>query len=197
MLACVCSLLHRALPWLISCFRQFKINNSAPYTLKSSLVNFNPILNTLYSPNIGQIRRLATGLVKGFRRFPNEERLRRLGLHSLNRNRLCGDLIAAYGVFSGGLDMDPILFLFRQCGQASKILQGRHLLYTSPHFFCSRPFSQLFQTATRFNIGGFVFNSLVIPPTQITLFLFALSYSLNNNLLTCITTQTLKLLSIL
>ncbi len=39
-----------------------------------------------------RIQRLATRLVKGFRRLPCEDRLRRLGLHSLRRRRLCADL---------------------------------------------------------------------------------------------------------
>ncbi len=53
-----------------------------------------------------QIHRLATRLVKSFRRLPYEEQLRRLG----RRRRLRGDLIVVYKMFSGGLDMDPSLF---------------------------------------------------------------------------------------
>ncbi len=76
-----------------------------------------------------QIQRLATRLVKGFRRLPYEERLRRLGLHSLHRRRLRGDLIVAYNVFSGGLDLDPSLFFFLPVrpglrGHFFNILQG-------------------------------------------------------------------------
>ncbi len=41
-----------------------------------------------------QIKRLATRLVKGFRRVPYEKRLRWLGLRSLGRRRSRGNLIA-------------------------------------------------------------------------------------------------------
>ncbi len=54
-----------------------------------------------------QIQRLATRLVNGFRRLLYEERIRRLGLHSLRRRRLRGELIVVYKMFSGGLDLDP------------------------------------------------------------------------------------------
>ncbi len=40
-------------------------------------------------------------------RLPYEERLRRLGLHSLRRGRL---LIVVYKLLTGGLDLDPSLF---------------------------------------------------------------------------------------
>ncbi len=59
---------------------------------------------------LGLIHRLATRLVKGFRRLPYEERLYRLGLHSSHRRQHRGDLITTYEVFFGGLDLDPRLF---------------------------------------------------------------------------------------
>ncbi len=76
------------------------------------------------SPNLAadadcleQIQRLATRLVKGFRRLPYEERLRRLSLHSSRRRRLHGDLIdlmqCVFRIVSG-----PQSLFFRQCGQA-------------------------------------------------------------------------------
>ncbi len=66
-----------------------------------------------------QIQRLATRLAKGFRRLPYEERLRMLGLHSLRRRRLRGDVIVEYRIIGIlGLDLDSSLFLFRHCGLA-------------------------------------------------------------------------------
>ncbi len=46
------------------------------------------------------------------RHLPYEERLQRLGLLSLQRRRLQDDLIIAYKIFKGLLDIDPnMLFL--------------------------------------------------------------------------------------
>ncbi len=63
-----------------------------------------------------QIQRLAPRLVKGFRRLPYEERLPRLGLHSLRRRRFYRDVINVYKMFPGVLDLDPCFFLLRQSG---------------------------------------------------------------------------------
>ncbi len=97
----------------------YKMFTGGPQPLLSSA--FAALYNTLIrphleyarqacSPNIftdadclEHIHRLATRLVKSFRRLPYEEQLRRLG----RRRRLRGDLIVIYKIFSGG-----------QCGQA-------------------------------------------------------------------------------
>ncbi len=44
------------------------------------------------------------------RHLPYEERLQRLGLHSLQRRRLRDDLITAFKIFKGLLDIDPNFF---------------------------------------------------------------------------------------
>ncbi len=49
-------------------------------------------------------QRLATGMVKGMRELPYEDKLRRLHIFSLERRWLCGDLILAYNTFHGRLD---------------------------------------------------------------------------------------------
>ncbi len=64
----------------------------------------------VYADCLGRIQRLATRLLKCFRRLPYEERLRWLGLHSLRRRRLRGELMVVYKMFSGGLDLDPSPF---------------------------------------------------------------------------------------
>ncbi len=52
-----------------------------------------------------RIQRLATRMVKGMRELPYEDRLRRLNIFSLKRRRLRGDLILAYNIFHGYLDL--------------------------------------------------------------------------------------------
>ncbi len=70
-----------------------------------------------YSPNLvadinnlERIQRLATRLVSGIRHITYEDRLQRLSLHSLQRRRLRVDLIIAFRIFTGLLDVDPNLF---------------------------------------------------------------------------------------
>ncbi len=59
-----------------------------------------------------RIQRLATRLATGMCHLPYEERLQRLGLHSLQRRRLWDDVITAFNICKGLLDIDPkLLFL--------------------------------------------------------------------------------------
>ncbi len=57
-----------------------------------------------------QIQRLATRFIMGSRGLTCEEPLRQLGLHSLRRRRLRGDLKVVYKMLSGRLD--PSLFFY-------------------------------------------------------------------------------------
>ncbi len=50
-------------------------------------------------------QRLITRMVKGMRELPYEDRLRRLNIFSLESRRLRGDLILAYKIFHGRLDL--------------------------------------------------------------------------------------------
>ncbi len=66
---------------------------------------------------------------EGLRHLLCEEKLLWLGLHSLLRRRLCADLIAAFTIYMGLLDMDQNLFFLppsRQGlrGHPYKALQG-------------------------------------------------------------------------
>ncbi len=60
--------------------------------------------------HLERIQRLATRLVVGMRHLLYEERLQRLGLDSLQWQRLRADLITAFKIFKGLLDSDPNLF---------------------------------------------------------------------------------------
>ncbi len=76
-----------------------------------------------------RILRLATGLVIRIRHLPYKERLQLLGLHSLQRPRLQAELITAFKISTGPLDIDPYLsFLLPTqrvlIGQPYKVLRG-------------------------------------------------------------------------
>ncbi len=50
-------------------------------------------------------QRQATRTVKGMRKLPYEDRLRRMNIFSLERRRLRGDLILVYRIFHGRIDL--------------------------------------------------------------------------------------------
>ncbi len=76
-----------------------------------------------------RVQRLATRLVRGLRHVPHEERLRQLNLFSLERRRLRTDLIQAFKIFKGEVDLNPSEFFLRPPraglrGHAYRLLQG-------------------------------------------------------------------------
>ena len=103
----------------------------------------------LYKKDVDRLERVqrrATKMIKGLGSLPYEERLRELGLFSLEKRRLRGDLITMFQYLKGGYKEDgDSLFtrshLEKMGGNGYKFLLGRLLLDTRGEFFTIRTIS--------------------------------------------------------
>ena len=82
-------------------------------------------------------------MIRGLEHFPNEDRLRRLGLFSLDKRRLRGDLIAAFQYLKGAYRDAGEGLLIRDCsdrtsGNEFKLKQGKFRLDIRRKFFTVR-----------------------------------------------------------
>ncbi|KAK4816183.1 hypothetical protein QYF61_012473 [Mycteria americana] len=131
---------------ILRCIKRSMASRSKEFILPLNSA-FMRTLSGVWSPQhkidmdlLEQVQRRAMKIIRGLEHLSNEERLRELGLFSLDKRRLCGDLIARFQYINRAYEKDGEKFFTSVCsdrtrGNIFKLKDNRLRLAMTKNFF--------------------------------------------------------------